>query len=1296
MATTTFRGVTGEDIRKQSIIDKLRRLSNFAGEVDTTSFTLTTSLDKSAYYYVTNPTNSSSTIDLGLSGENSFDFIDASRVKSNYQLTLIGGGGNNTILGGRGDDVIFGSFAPTSHSAPAAAEGANSIAAGDGNDLIFGGEARILSNFGEEGAITLESLKATIGALAATELSTVTDTSDYLHLASKLKNGNKSPTITPRKPGKLSGGKGNDTIFSASAGDVVYGGDGDDVLISSSKGDTLDGGQGNDLLIGGAGNDYMVGGAGNNTIISGDGNDTVVTGLGNDYIVLGAGNETLYLRLENLSQNLTITIDGNQFSAENLKIFWSTAPNGVLDDLTNITASGGTLTYTLGSNTATIIFKNFTNFDDPSLLYQGFSQRRLLSKALAPTPDINIDDGTLFLGSALNDHFYLTSSAHVASPFTPENFYYRGFFTSSNYYGGFKIDGGLGNNVFDSVTNAPSLAYGSFISYGRISGRNTPYIEVDNINIFNLGDKDDVVFLGLYDLNKNYTINLGGGNNIAEGSKNLCDRYNLGLENRRGVITAGSGNDSIAAGRNGDSINAGDGNNFIFGNVGNDSITVGKDNSTVFGSEGDDFITFGYGKNSVNGDLGSDIFNFSGGSNDIGFSFQLPNGAPISSNPNLEGVTLQSIQGIYNGGKGTDSFFGSSGNDLLINGTYTVTRPSGSTESLTASFINFEYINLGIGNDFAYLANSTGLVIDGGVGDDLIIVTAGANTLRGDWGNDSLIGGEGNVQLDGGEGNDVLATTNGANTLLGGGGNDILIGGRGDDVLDGGTGDDIIYGGDRHGFDTIDGGLGNNTLDGGDGYDILSFASATSGVSAQLGQSSPQQQQQNSMTASGGGHNDVFVNFEGFIGSQFNDTLIGNSIYNSQYDIKVSISGGEGNDYIAAGGARFADLDGGAGDDTIVVGTGNETINGGIGFDMLSFADASNGVRVALAAWDGEPGGVIIGDNLSSYKNFEGIIGSNYDDSITGDWKSNSIYGGAGDDLIYGAYGNDTIDGGDGDDLIVVQQDPLLHGGGSSLFGGAGYDVLIGGNGDDTIVGGADDDNIDGGLGNNSLDGGDGTDLLSFASAGEGVSITFSSTGSVSFNGQVSFYTNFEQISGSIYNDTLIAAGAGCDNLIGDEGNDSLAGGTMFGLSFDIIQDGATITVTQGILDGGDGDDTLRGGSGIGDYLLYGGQGCDTFVFTRDMLSPDGNINEICDFDLSDDTLDLSDFSADWKNYIWTFEPYVDSDGVTGAQINIGSYNSNGSSFSIKFDNINNTYGLKAGLENKLQSLFGADFHFGR
>jgi hypothetical protein len=87
-------------------------------------------------------------------------------------------------------------------------------------------------------------------------------------------------------------------------------------------------------------------------------------------------------------------------------------------------------------------------------------------------------------------------------------------------------------------------------------------------------------------------------------------------------------------------------------------------------------------------------------------------------------------------------------------------------------------------------------LLEGSLGDDLLISTAGNDTLAGFSGADTLVGGPGDGLLLG-EGDDDLlfAGPGGADTLQGGAGNDILIAGESGAVLEGGADDDSLVGG---------------------------------------------------------------------------------------------------------------------------------------------------------------------------------------------------------------------------------------------------------------------------------------------------------------------------------------------------------------------------------------------------------------------------------------------------------------------------------------------------------------------
>jgi Ca2+-binding RTX toxin-like protein len=89
--------------------------------------------------------------------------------------------------------------------------------------------------------------------------------------------------------------------------------------------------------------------------------------------------------------------------------------------------------------------------------------------------------------------------------------------------------------------------------------------------------------------------------------------------------------------------------------------------------------------------------------------------------------------------------------------------------------------------------------------------------LRGEVGNDTLIGGDDADKMFGGEHNDLLQGDAGNDFLVGDAGNDTLEGGLNNDTMLGGAGTDILVGGD--GNDQMTGGAGFDTLTGGLGLD---------------------------------------------------------------------------------------------------------------------------------------------------------------------------------------------------------------------------------------------------------------------------------------------------------------------------------------------------------------------------------------------------------------------------------------------------------------------------------------------
>ncbi|WP_164870835.1 Hint domain-containing protein [Mesobaculum littorinae] len=316
-------------------------------------------------------------------------------------------------------------------------------------------------------------------------------------------------------------------------------------------------------------------------------------------------------------------------------------------------------------------------------------------------------------------------------------------------------------------------------------------------------------------------------------------------------------------------------------------------------------------------------------------------------------------------------------------------------------------------------------------------------------------------------------------------------------------------------------------------------------------------------------------------GGADDDTIAGNGGADT-------LSGGSGDDFLS-GGAGGDRLSGGSGDDTLRGGVGADTLSGGTGLDIADYSDSDAAVTVELNGGTGR-GGTAEGD---TYTGIDGVIGSDFDDSISGfdkegwgsDRYTNVFHGGAGDDTLSGM------------------------GGGDSLYGDEGNDVLSGGTGDDFVSGGADADTIvvDSGFGTDTVEGGeagDDHDTLDFSDVGTPVSVTFTGdeAGSASDGADTLSFSEIERLRLTAANDSVdasgqstgteIDAGAGDDTLTGGSGADTLRG------------DGGADRLT-----GGGGDDHLSLGAddnAVDEVVLGNGSGSDTIAGFEAPV-PDGN-----------------------------------------------------------------------------------------
>jgi Ca2+-binding RTX toxin-like protein len=496
------------------------------------------------------------------------------------------------------------------------------------------------------------------------------------------------------------------------------------------------------------------------------------------------------------------------------------------------------------------------------------------------------------------------------------------------------------------------------------------------------------------------------------------------------------------------------------------------------------------------------------------------------------------------GGNGNDTITAGATNDTLIGG------------------LGADILRGGDGDDIA----------DGGDANDILDGGNGNDTLKGGAGADTFLAGSGNDSMDGGDGADTFSAGLGNDTADGGAGNDTFVGGAGDDSLSGGADNDDISGGDNN--DTLAGGSGADTLNGGGGFDTADYRASGAAVTVRLSADS---------TAPGTGtggdaEGDKLSSIERVYGSTKDDSLYGSSVA----DV----------------------LDGWLGNDILVGGAGSDFLLGNGGFDTADYSASGAAVNVTLNSdptlFGTGTGGDAEGDQLNS---IERVIGSIYNDTLTG------------------GTGAEWLEGNDGADTFT------LNSGNDTALGGLGNDTLLGGDGNDNLAGGAGADSIDGGVG---------TDTANYSDFTSAVTVNLA-TGTSS-DGDV--LSNIENVGGGSGADTLIgnglantlAGGAGNDTFVGGAGADTFIGGadtdtvdysalTGGGINmqltttpgvFLIAQTGGTdaqgdvLSEVENVI-GSAFTDTLNGGpaanklvSGAGNDIMRGGSGADLLVANGD------------------------------------------------------------------------------------------------
>jgi Ca2+-binding RTX toxin-like protein len=381
----------------------------------------------------------------------------------------------------------------------------------------------------------------------------------------------------------------------------------------------------------------------------------------------------------------------------------------------------------------------------------------------------------------------------------------------------------------------------------------------------------------LYGANWSETLLGGGGPDDLQG---LGGDDTLSGQDGNDTLRAGTGADVLTGGADTDTLSYGTVGNAVYvyqDGAANDGMLGEKDNVTsvenltgsqygddLEGTSHDDVIDGNGGADKIDAEFGDDtVYGGEGPDNVIG-------GPGMPDSCGNSGCTEFD----------TDTVWGGSGSDTIDY------SPRG--ENLTIAIDGSRKSGGYMENDDLHQMENA----NGGSGNDTIYGNNDPNSLTGGPGDDGIVGYKGNDYLAGHTGNDFLE---------GDGGNDYVVGGEDNDVLEATGGDDSLYGAS--------------------GRDRVTYANATSGVTAYIG-----------MGTSGpaGEADKIGADVEDLEGSPYADTLHGSNGANQLL--------GDGRADVLVGHGGSDNLQGGAGPDTLkTVGDGVQDVSAcGSGADIAN------------------------------------------------------------------------------------------------------------------------------------------------------------------------------------------------------------------------------------------------------------------------------------------------------------------------------------------------------------------------
>ena len=525
---------------------------------------------------------------------------------------------------------------------------------------------------------------------------------------------------------------------------------------------TVKGSIGNDLLGGTTGDDTIDAGTGNDTVAGEEGNDVIDAGEGDDIVygdlgdgfAQGVDASPLVLDIDSIQ---SISHDGWSGSPGNYAVFSdiATLPDGtpVWGRLVLVEKSNPDMSVQFGyTKGAEILLDGDSAGDQASFRLEFFDPATgdpvyLNSTATFNDIDDNsgygdaeavIIDGNSFtsfgvssdtsLGTSSNGDIVTATGSELNDHTDQDAWFSAAFedrssieFTLQTRDGlaGFTLSG----DVIDDPVVTPIEQGADTILAG--DGNDVVYGQGGDDSLF--GEQGDDSLLG------------GAGNDFIEG---------------------GTGADTLIGGEGGDTLAGGDGNDYIEGGAGDDSLTTGLGNDTLIGGEGNDTLKNSAGDDSLVGGTGDDSIVATDGDDTL----EGGDGADTMYGGNDNDLLIGGNDAdLMHGEADADTFQMSDGfgNDTLTGGEagndFDTVDVSGVTTGVTATYTGDEAGTLTDGSDtitFSEIealtltgqadvvdasADSAGVSIDAGAGDDTITMGAGDDSITSGSGYDEVV-----------------------------------------------------------------------------------------------------------------------------------------------------------------------------------------------------------------------------------------------------------------------------------------------------------------------------------------------------------------------------------------------------------------------------------------------------------------------------------------------------------------------------------------------------------------------------